>query len=116
MIKDNHIKAVGSVKQALKRIKEKINNKIIEVEIENLQDAIIAAKMDVDVIMLDNIKPKIGLEISKRIKEINSDIIIEVSGGITPKNITNYASYADRISLGYLTHSIKSIDLSLEII
>jgi nicotinate-nucleotide pyrophosphorylase (carboxylating) len=116
MIKDNHIKAVGSVEEAIRRVKQKIDNKIIEVEIENLQDAITAAKMRVNVVMLDNLEPNIGKEIAYKIREIDSNIIIEISGGITPKNIVEYASFADRISLGYLTHSIKSKDFSLEII
>ena len=66
--------------------------------------------------MLDNIDPKKGEEIAKKIREINQKIIIEISGGITSRNIKKYASFADRISLGYITHSIKSIDFSLEII
>ena len=72
--------------------------------------------MKVDVIMLDNLNPKLGKSIAKKIREIDSNIIIEISGGVTPSNIVNYASFADRISLGYLTHSIKNKDFSLEII
>ena len=116
MIKDNHIKAVGSVEEAIKRAKQKVHDKIIEVEVENLKDALVAAKMKVDVIMLDNFEPESGKHVAKKIREANPDIIIEISGGVTPENITNYASFADRISLGYLTHSVKSKDFSLEII
>jgi nicotinate-nucleotide pyrophosphorylase (carboxylating) len=116
MIKDNHIKLVGSVEKAIKKVKEKVHDKIIEVEVENENDALIAAKLDVDVIMLDNIDPKSGEQIAKKIRDINKKILIEISGGITSINIKKYASFADRISLGYLTHSIKSIDFSLEII
>ena len=115
LIKDNHIKCVGSVEEAIRRVKQKVHDKIIEVEVENEQDALIAAKMKVDVIMLDNFAPETGELAAKRIREIDSDILIEVSGGITPDNIVKYASFADRISLGYLTHSIKSKDFSLEI-
>jgi len=116
MIKDNHIKRVGSVKEAIKRVKQKISDKIIEVEVENGEDAFIAAKMDVDVIMLDNFDPNVGELVSKKIREINPDVLVEISGGVTPENIEKYASFADRISLGYLTHSVKSKDFSLEII
>jgi len=116
MIKDNHIKAVGSIEEAIKRVKQKGLKKIIEVEIENEKDAITAAKMDVDVIMLDNLNPKKGKDISNKIRKINKKIIIEVSGGINPDNITDFSSYADRISLGYITHSVKAIDFSLEIV
>ncbi len=116
MIKDNHIKLIGSVKKTIIIIKEKVKNKIIEVEVENEKDAITAAALNVDVIMLDNFDPETGREIAKKIREINQNILIEISGGITLSNISKYASFADRISLGYITHSIKSIDFSLEII
>jgi len=115
MIKDNHIKSIGSVEESIKRVKEKIHNKTIEVEVENLDDALIAVKMKVDVIMLDNLKPLQAKLIAEKIREINKSIVIEISGGITPQNILDYASFADRISLGYLTHSIKNKNFSLEI-
>ena len=86
----------------------------IEVEVETMEDALIAAHLKVDVIMLDNIPPKKGDLISQKIREICPQIIIEVSGGITPQTIKDYV-YADRISLGWLTHSIVNKDFSLEL-
>jgi nicotinate-nucleotide pyrophosphorylase (carboxylating) len=115
LIKDNHLKIIGSVEVAIKAVNIKIRNKIIEIEVENESDALSAAKMNVDVIMLDNLDPRTGESIARKIRDINPHILIEVSGGITEKNIDKYASYADRISLGYLTHSIKNKDFSLEI-
>lgn len=115
IIKDNHLKMIGSVEKAIKAVTRKIRNKIIEIEVENESDALSAAKMNVDVIMLDNLDPRTGKIITCKIREINPDILIEVSGGITKDNIDKYASFADRISLGYLTHSIKNKDFSLEI-
>ena len=116
MIKDNHIKGVGSVEEAIRKAKQNVRDKIIEIEVENEQDAITAANMNVDVIMLDNFDPKTGSSVAKKIRETNGDILIEASGGVTPENIVEYASFADRISLGCLTHSIKSADFSLEIV
>ena len=116
MIKDNHIKIIGSVEKAIIKIKEKVKDKIIEVEVENEKDALTAARLNVDVIMLDNFDPKTGEKVTKKIKQINRKILIEISGGIKLSNIGKYASFADRISLGYITHSVKSIDFSLEII
>lgn len=116
IIKDNHIKLVGSIEEAIKRVKQKGLKKIIEVEVETEKDAITAAKMNVDVIMLDNLNPKKGKDIANKIREINKDIIIEISGGINPDNITDFSFYADRISLGYITHSTKAIDFSLEMV
>ena len=115
IIKDNHIKLVGSVEGAITKVKEKVHDKIIEVEVENEKDAVTAARLNVDVIMLDNFNPKSGAFIAKKVKQINPNIIIEISGRITFNNIAEYASFADRISLGYLTHSVSSKDFSLEI-
>jgi len=115
LVKDNHLKVVGSVEEAIKRVKEKIKDKIIEIEVENEKDALIAANMNVDIIMLDNFDAKSGMDVAKKIKKVNPNILIEVSGGITKENIQDYASFADRISLGCLTHSVKSKDFSLEI-
>ncbi|UCD12871.1 MAG: carboxylating nicotinate-nucleotide diphosphorylase [Thermoplasmatales archaeon] len=115
MIKDNHLKVIGSVEEAIQSVNKKIHNKIIEIEVENEKDALTAARLNVDVIMLDNFDSKKGKKIAKKIRQENSNTRIEVSGGITQKNIEEYASFADRISLGYLTHSIKNKDFSLEI-
>lgn len=116
MIKDNHLKVIGSVEEAIKKVKEKnLDQKIIEIEVENEHEAITAARSGVDVVMLDNFEAVSGKNVARRIKEINPNILIEISGGINNKNIEQYASFADRISIGYLTHSIKSIDFSLKI-
>jgi len=115
LIKDNHLKLFGSVEKAIKKIKENVKNKIIEVEVENEKDAVTTAKLNVDAIMLDNFNPKSAEIVAKKIRKINNNILIEISGGINTENITKYAGFADRISLGYLTHSIKSKDFSLEI-
>lgn len=116
MIKDNHIKYLGSIDKAINKIKNKISNKTIEIEVENIDDALLAVKNKIDVIMLDNFEPIKAKTAAKEIRKINKNIIIEISGGINKKNIIEYASFADRISLGYLTQSIKSKDFSLEII
>ena len=115
LIKDNHLKLVGSVTKALRQVQGKVQQKTIEIEVENEKDALAAAKRKVDVIMLDNIPPRKGEAITRKIRQINPHILIEVSGGITRDTITNYARFADRISLGALTHSVRSKDFSLEI-
>lgn len=114
MVKDNHLKIIGSVEDAIKKVKEKVTDKTIEIEVENEKDALISAKMNVDVIMLDNMKAENAEKITEKIRQINPNILIEISGGITRQNIKEFAKFADRISLGYLTHSIKNIDFSLE--
>lgn len=114
LIKDNHLKIIGSVEDAIMKVKKKIHNKIIEIEVENEKDALAAAKMNVDVIMLDNFDSINGEKLAEKIRHVNPNILIEFSGGITQKNIRNFAPFADRISLGCLTHSIKNKDFSLE--
>jgi len=116
MIKDNHIKQIGSIEKAIIKVHKKVTDKTIEVEVENETDAITAAKLNVDVIMLDNFSAKNAEIVSKKIRNINPRILIEISGGINSKNIVKYAYFSDRISLGYLTHSIRSKNLSLEIL
>jgi nicotinate-nucleotide pyrophosphorylase (carboxylating) len=89
------------------------------VEVESLGDALKAARAGADVIMLDNMEPD---EIAEAIEALERDglkekVKIEVSGGVTPENITEYAKLdVDVISLGYLTHSVKNFDVSLDVI
>jgi nicotinate-nucleotide pyrophosphorylase (carboxylating) len=116
LIKDNHIKAAGSVEAAINKVKQKKSGKIIEVEAENEKQALTAAEMNVDFIMLDNLDPKESEMLTKKIKKIDKNVKIEISGGITPDNILDYAAFADRISMGFLTHSVTNKDFSLKII
>jgi nicotinate-nucleotide pyrophosphorylase (carboxylating) len=115
LIKDNHIKKIGGINKTIKLIQKNTRNKSIEIEVENEKDAIIAAENKIDIVMLDNFSAKKAKIITEKIKKIYPRIIVEISGRITPENITEYALFADRISLGYLTHSIKNIDYSLEL-
>jgi nicotinate-nucleotide pyrophosphorylase (carboxylating) len=112
LIKDNHLAVLG-IEEAMNRAKRL--NKPIEIEVTNMRDAKKAARMGADVIMLDNVQPVEGERIAGEIRKIDPDVVIEVSGGITPENVERYASYADRISCGCLTHSVRAIDLSMDI-
>ena len=121
LIKDNHIAIVG-VREAIKKAKESVSfTKKIEIEVSNLKELKEALEERADIIMLDNFKPE---DIEKALKIIdeferktNFRPIIEVSGGIKEDNILEYAKYnVDVISMGVLTHSVKSVDMSLDII
>ena len=119
LIKDNHIDFAGGIIEAidaankyLKKTKKKL---AIEVETRNLDDVKKVLKHGgVQRIMLDNYTPKQTLE---AVKLINGKFEVESSGGITEKNISDYAKCGvDFISIGALTHHIKSLDLSLKAI
>lgn len=116
LIKDNHIQIVGSVEKALDKAKKNVSfTKKIEIEVENLQDTLKA--LNADIIMLDNMDPEMIKDIISYLESNNlRNNLIEASGGINPDNILEYAKTGvDIISAGYLTHSAKSLDLSLEI-
>ena len=119
LIKDNHIAIVGSVKEAIKLAKKQASfSKKIEVEVSNVNEAIEAAKAGADIIMLDNFTPEEVKDAINRLKKENlrDKVLIEASGGINEKNIVNFAAAGvDIISLGALTHSVKALDISLEI-
>jgi nicotinate-nucleotide pyrophosphorylase (carboxylating) len=115
LVKDNHIAMAGSVKEVLSRLKERPPHVKIEIEVTNLADALLAAQANVDVIMLDNVRPEEGERIASEVRKANPKVEIEASGGITPESAHRYARWANVISLGALTHSYRSIDFSMDI-
>ena len=114
MIKDNHIKAAGSITAAVEKVRSKAGHMVkIEVETETKEQVLEAVQSKADVIMLDNRSPE---EVKKLRAIIPAGIIVEVSGGITPENIAGYRGCgADIISLGWLTHSVKAFDISFNL-
>jgi nicotinate-nucleotide pyrophosphorylase (carboxylating) len=119
LIKDNHIAIVGSIEEALKKTKDNASfTKKIEIEVTNVQDALKAATLGADIIMLDNFSPKQAKETSEALKKAGfNKVLLEVSGGITGENILEFASaQVDIMSVGELTHSVKALDISLEIV
>ncbi len=114
LIKDNHLKIVGSVSLAVKKARESGLSKIIEVEVVDVAGAKEAAQEKADIILLDNMEPYKAKSIAEIIREIHPGAVIEISGGINPDNIIRYADFADVISLGWLTHSVRACDFSLE--
>ena len=116
MIKDNHLAVSDSVWELVQKARKKY--RIVEVEVEGLNDAILAAKAGASIIMLDNRSPN---EISKIISilkklHLRNKIRIEASGGIDDTNIQSYArTGVDMISVGKITSSAPGLDLSLEV-
>jgi nicotinate-nucleotide pyrophosphorylase (carboxylating) len=113
LIKDNHLKLVGSILQAVMRAKEKVKPGVrIEVEATNLEEVQEAVRSGANVVMLDNMSIKNMKEVVKWIK---GKIPLEVSGKVTLGRIVEIASLGvDYISVGSLTHSYKSVDMSIE--
>jgi nicotinate-nucleotide pyrophosphorylase (carboxylating) len=120
LIKDNHIALVGSVKTAVEKAKQYVSfTKKVEVEVESTGDALEAAMAGADIILLDNMNPDEVKNVLKALenKDIREKVLIEVSGGINPNNIVEYAETgADVISTGFITHSARSLDMTLEIL
>ena len=120
LIKDNHIAIVGSAEEAVKKAKASVSfSKKIEVEVTKATDAVKVAEAGADIIMLDNFSPKQVKEAVDLLKRAGffGKVLLEVSGGINSENLLEYAaSQVDIISLGELTHSVKALDISLEII
>ena len=120
LIKDNHIAVAGGINEALRRARASVgSSKKIEVEAKSLEQAVQAAKLGADIVMLDNMTLKEAEDALKEltVRNLRQKVLIEVSGGITPRNIASYAKLGpDIISLGSLTHSVKAVDMSLEVV
>jgi len=112
MIKDNHIKAAGSITEAVGRIRKKLDqNKTIEVETTNLAEVAEALSAGVDIIMLDNMATEM---IRQAVELAGHKVKIEVSGSISLDRLDELAeSGIDYVSVGALTHSAPAVDISM---
>jgi nicotinate-nucleotide pyrophosphorylase (carboxylating) len=117
MLKDNHIDYAGGIPQAMGRVRNYMNahglRLPVEVEARNMDEvALILKEEGVTRIMLDNFDPA---QLKAAVAFINRQMETEASGGITPETVRAYAETGvDYISMGALTHSVKSLDLSLK--
>ncbi|MDR4948726.1 carboxylating nicotinate-nucleotide diphosphorylase [Neobacillus cucumis] len=115
MIKDNHISFAGSITKAVEAVRSKAGHMVkVEVEVETEEQVLEAVKAGADVIMFDNRTPD---EVKEFIKLVPASIITEASGGIQLTNIAEYRDTGvDYISLGYLTHSYRALDISVKVL
>ncbi|MEI8272076.1 MAG: carboxylating nicotinate-nucleotide diphosphorylase [Paludibacter sp.] len=117
LLKDNHVDFAGGIAQAIQRtkayLKEKGKDLKIEIEVRNFDElAQVMAEGGVDRIMLDNFTPE---NTRKAVEIINRKYETESSGGITFSTLKEYAECGvDYISVGALTHSVKSLDMSFK--
>ena len=114
LIKENHIAACGGIALAVAKAREIAPEKIVEVEVENLDELNEALDAQADVIMLDNFSPS-DIE---NLKHLNvGETKIEVSGNITHESVKQYISSAvNYISSGSLTKHVQAVDLSMRLI
>ena len=114
LIKDNHIAASGGITHAVRQIRQKVSHLVkIEVEASNLSEVKEAVRAGADVVMLDNMDIK---QIQEALKVIKGAVIVEVSGNVTRTDLNALADVGvDIISVGALTHSARSVDMSMQI-
>jgi nicotinate-nucleotide pyrophosphorylase (carboxylating) len=118
MIKDNHrVCCQGQdMNKVIEKLKRKIKAKIV-VEVDSLRQLKEILGSKAAIILLDNMSPKQVAQAVRLRRQAGSRVLLEASGGITLKNVRQYAATGvERISVGALTHSIQSLDISMEFI
>lgn len=115
LIKDNHIKAAGSITAAVERVRESVGEDFsIEVETKTMEQVKEAVSCGADVIMLDNMGIR---EIEEAVRLIDHRALVEASGGVALENVGEIArSGVDFISVGALTHSAPCLDISFGVL
>ncbi|MDH5654405.1 MAG: carboxylating nicotinate-nucleotide diphosphorylase [Spirochaetia bacterium] len=115
MIKDNHIAASGSLQNAINKILKKKPGLPIEVEVENQDQLETALENNVDVVMLDNMDHENLKHAFALIQKYENPPFIELSGSMTPKKLQEFKEYGHLgISMGYLTHTTRFLDISMD--
>ncbi|HIC96943.1 MAG TPA: carboxylating nicotinate-nucleotide diphosphorylase, partial [Aquificaceae bacterium] len=115
LVKDNHKRVAGGLKEAVRRVKEKVGPTLkIEVEVEDIAEVEEALSVGVDIIMLDNFSPE---EVGEAVKLIGGRTRVEVSGNINLENVREYAiKGVDYISCGSVIYGASWCDLSLKVL
>lgn len=119
LIKDNHLELDGSVAESVLKAKKIVSfTKKIEIEVTRPDQAVEAAQAGADIVLLDNMTPKLVTSSMNllRSKGLRDRVLVEASGGITRENLASYArTGVDVISVGAITHSAPAVDITLEI-
>ena len=113
LIKDNHIASEKNFENIIKKAIKNKNGRKITVEVDSIKQLKKIMGLKFDTVLLDNMKPQI---LKTAVKLINKKYETEASGGVNFKNIKKISDTGvDRISIGYLTHSVTALDFKLEI-
>ncbi len=119
LIKDNHLALIDDLTLKVKEIRKRYKKLKVLIECEHEQHVRNAIAAKADIIMLDNMKQKDLVKMVKLIRSSSTSTykpLIEISGGVNFKTIKNYAKLGiERISIGMITHSAPSLDISLEV-
>jgi nicotinate-nucleotide pyrophosphorylase (carboxylating) len=112
LIKDNHLAALG-IEKAVERARARWPMRIIEVECDTLEQVGEACNAGADIVMLDNMTPD---EVGTAVALVSERAKTEVSGTITPDTVGSYAGTGvDFISVGAITHSVRALDIGLDV-
>jgi nicotinate-nucleotide pyrophosphorylase (carboxylating) len=116
LIKDNHVAMSGSIQSAVRSIRKKFPDRKVELEIDGLFQLDDALDAEPDMILLDNFSLEDTIVAVEKIRRLKPSIRIECSGGITPEKLKSLSELGEiGVSMGYLTHTTRFMDLSLEI-
>ncbi|HLE97451.1 MAG TPA: carboxylating nicotinate-nucleotide diphosphorylase [Candidatus Thermoplasmatota archaeon] len=115
LVKDNHLAIVKDPAEAVRRCRALLPGRPVEVEADSQAQAVAAARAGADWVLLDNMPPEEVAGAARAIRAVAPACRIEVSGGLTPERCAAYAPFADRLSLGWLTHSARSLDVGLDV-
>ncbi|GLI10279.1 nicotinate-nucleotide diphosphorylase (carboxylating) [Paenibacillus tyrfis] len=117
MIKDNHIKGAGGIREAITAARAQIPHTMkIEVEVETFEQLEEALAAGPDIVMLDNMSPEQMSQAVQRMKNQAPHIMVEASGNVTLDTVRGIAqSGVDVISVGRLTYSVQALDISLDL-
>jgi nicotinate-nucleotide pyrophosphorylase (carboxylating) len=119
LIKDNHLALLSDIGKCIRLARKNVGSSIkVECEARTKKEALAVIAAEADAVMLDNFTPRQAQQTIRQITRmgLRNKVKIELSGGINQKNIRHYSkAKPDFISLGYITHSSKAVDFSLEI-
>jgi len=115
LIKDNHIAIAGSITQAIRDAKKFAGHLIpIEVEVDTIEQLKLALAEGINLVLLDNMPPEV---LKEAVQLCHDKCLTEASGGITPETLKAVAATGvNFIAMGWLTHSVKSLDIGFDFI
>ena len=115
LVKDNHLNFIDNIETYVQNAKHNYPDKKIEIEADNIDQALTFSRLPIDRLMLDNFTPEEAKTTYLKIKKENPSLEIEISGGLNKDNILDYANYADFLSLSQLTMGSIPVDFSIHV-